>query len=658
MPRIPTYEPGQVGPVQVTGARLRGADNNGGVGGAVAQGLGTLGATLGQAAQLQEQVDIHYADAAAKDADNQVAAAYAKLGYDGPEGYFNLTGRAALDGRQAFEDGLSSAVAGARGQLKGSPLAQQMFDQSVAGRKVEWTRNVGQHVFQQTRAYAVDAGTSRAGLAFDAAVHTALNADESDKNIATGQAEIANTGALLGWSPERIAFEKQNKTSAARSDVAVTIIDAGVNGPAAAAAYVDLHRSEFTGDDLDRVHQRITATERARAADLAREAAIQKAQFGESVATAKADAARGLDVSARLPAMIQHASATGDTSTASELKGLLGDQGFARQYQQATPLEREQRIGQLASLKKPSEAQQQELHWLREHGGALDSQFNADPAGYMIASGHAAPPIGPARAQWADAMSKATGRPVPPLTKEEVAQYQARASAGDGGQDGVLSQIDRLPAGASRAAAARQIAPDDLVFQHLAQIDRTYRPTIRAGAEALKANPILLNQAKNPAIAKAYADADAQLRLALKEFSPKDQNAVMQVSRQWLAGKVSHGKWGVDPASIGRLYQVSLRVGLGGGTNAQGVEIGGLGDWNGHPVVLPEGSTNSSFAGSVRAYLGKRVPTNPDGSTMPITGIAPVMIGPNTYRFEGADGRVVADRQRKPIIMYTIGAHR
>src|SRR3546814_10120506 len=57
MARIPTYGQPQVGPVQVTNARLRPADNNGGLLGAIGEGMAGLGRATSQYANAQDEIE-------------------------------------------------------------------------------------------------------------------------------------------------------------------------------------------------------------------------------------------------------------------------------------------------------------------------------------------------------------------------------------------------------------------------------------------------------------------------------------------------------------------------------------------------------------------------------------------------------------------------
>lgn len=79
MPRVPSYQPNQVGPVEITGARLRAADNGGGVGGAIGEGLQGLGRTMGDVAEQQDRLNAQFDDTQARKEASGLQAQYTAL---------------------------------------------------------------------------------------------------------------------------------------------------------------------------------------------------------------------------------------------------------------------------------------------------------------------------------------------------------------------------------------------------------------------------------------------------------------------------------------------------------------------------------------------------------------------------------------------------
>ena len=111
MPRIPQYGSPTVGPVQTTNARFRPADNDGGVGGAVARGLEALGKVGTDAAMVQAQIED---DLARTNADNlYLSASTAANG--AVSDLKSRMGKGALDHRpaagKAVEEALNATLA-------------------------------------------------------------------------------------------------------------------------------------------------------------------------------------------------------------------------------------------------------------------------------------------------------------------------------------------------------------------------------------------------------------------------------------------------------------------------------------------------------------------------------------------------------------------
>lgn len=411
-------------------------------------------------------------------------------------------------------------------------------------------------------------------------------------------------------------------------------------------------------DVLEQLRNGADVEIRRKAAELDHQAATEKAAWREKFATIQAQAGNGIEIpDQEIKAAIGAAEAMGDTSTAENLRGLAYDNGFAKVYRGQTPLQREQRLAALRGKAKPSEAEQREIKWLTDKRGELDNRFDSDPVGWAIENAPAGtkplagditdPAVIEQRINWARTARQTYGRPMPYLTRAEATQLAQRREESQGGEREVLALLDRFPEGEDRAIAARQIAGNDAVFQHLAQLDPAFRGTIRAGADAIKANAKLVapSESNEPDAFAAMAAVDARVDRALKEFSPADTAAVKTVARQFLAGVMV--KRGLSAEQIDEAtYDTAIRVALGGDVRGSGKDrrpTGGLGSWGGTAFVLPEGHDNTTFGQSIGNLLRSKPelrPVNPDGSEIPIGSLRPVLVGPNRYRWETPDGRV------------------
>ncbi|MBB3955935.1 M23 family metallopeptidase [Novosphingobium sediminicola] len=103
MPRIPTYQPGQVGAVQPATARFRTPDSRGGIGGAIAAGAQQLGQAMGSFAEMQDHINAQNDDTQARKMAVDFAAKANAIKTD----FGALMGGNARSGQQAALDGLT-----------------------------------------------------------------------------------------------------------------------------------------------------------------------------------------------------------------------------------------------------------------------------------------------------------------------------------------------------------------------------------------------------------------------------------------------------------------------------------------------------------------------------------------------------------------------
>ena len=251
------------------------------------------------------------------------------------------------------------------------------------------------------------------------------------------------------------------------------------------------------------------------------------------------------------------------------------------------------------------------------------------------------------RVAWSRRQAEALGRPgFPLLSNAEVSHFDGLRQSGSGGELKVLEWMDGLPDDMARQQAARQIAPQDKTFQAMAMVRPRPRATIRAGQQAMQANPAWWKPDKeHPGVAPMIGQIDSDLAVAMKAFAPTDAQAVQTIGRQFVAGaKTGVGKSvnQVDQNS----YMMGVRVGLGGAVS-NGRDVGGLAYWSDKPLVLPsemvlqgrqEVPGVRSFENAVGADMAARkiYPVNPDGSLAQWRYIHPVL-----QRVEQANGKEV-----------------
>lgn len=424
-------------------------------------------------------------------------------------------------------------------------------------------------------------------------------------------------------------------------------------------------------DFLDPAHRQALESKlgvevRAQDAEVQHQQAMARAAYSEQLATVKSIAGRGIEVPAEQIAPIRQAAlASGDTSAVSELDGILQANGFSKIYRAMTPVAREQRLATLSGKKNPMPSEQEELAWGRQHASALDGEFNRDPVGYAAVNGPPGttpPPVDftqpqslQARAAWSRQASQAYGRPMPIFSDNELQPLRATLAMGDRGRSEVLQALDALP-GPDRALAARQVAPQDVGFQHEAQIQPFLRATVLAGRQKLRDVPRFLapDKATEEGLraSQLLAVAGSEIDFALKAVSPADAAAVKQSAGEWLAGKLSGQGRDVNAITPGDMFTAAL-VALGG-YSAKGEAQGGIGHWNGpggKPYVVPDGFTRDGFARAVQVHrkgqdAAGAGPVNPNGMPFDLKNAYPVLIAPGKYRWETPGGGYVSKRGR------------
>ncbi len=374
-------------------------------------------------------------------------------------------------------------------------------------------------------------------------------------------------------------------------------------------------------------------------------AAVRKVEIKEQIGVLKEKASQGIDVSDALPEAIASARAIGDESLAVQLEGLWSDSQFAKVYNGKTPIppaQRELRMRQLAALDKPNQQQQRELKWLREKGGGLDAQWNNDPFGSAAATtpppaldfGNAA--TVEARKQWAAAQSKALGRPVPPISRNEAAALGEQKRSGMAGYSAVMDQLATL-GGRAGTEAARAVDGNDLAFHRMVALPRPYRVLAMQGRDALKGNAALIKAADEEGQA-LFARQDAELKRALGGVVPGQQSAIIEMGNHILAGLVAQGS---APTPGNRWKALNMALGARG---HDGGQVGGVARWGDQMVLLPDNLTAEAFNNKIRSITARAVaagqgPVNPDGSAATIRRSVPVSMPDGSYQFRTPGGR-------------------
>ncbi|PTR07864.1 MULTISPECIES: hypothetical protein [Novosphingobium] len=462
-----------------------------------------------------------------------------------------------------------------------------------------------------------------------------------------------------------LAYSMSDQTPAVRERVALQLMQQGADvwaqsiaasNPEQARQYIADGTFSGFGVPAAQLH----TLDRAAQAEIHTRQQVAKQAYSEQVATIRSVSARGIEVPMDQIGPIRNAAmAAGDTSTVSELDGIINANQFAKVYTKMRPMDRERAIATLAGKANPTAAEQEELHWARTHVPEMNRAFESDPVGYLATNGPQGtqpPPLNlndpnsvSAFVQWRRAASAAYGYNIPVFSDTQLATLRNQYAAGDSGKAEMLSVLDALPP-AERSIAAKQIAPADTGFQHLAQIKDFLRGTVRAGQQKLEADKSFLTPDKTKVpgqnAAALLGTMENEINFAMRALSPEDSAAVIENAKAWLAGHLSGKGRDVNALVPGDIFTAAL-VGLGG-YSTKGAALGGIAHWHsGPPYVVPDGFTRAGFEMAVQRDLKRKVdakmgPVNPDGTIFNLNNAYPVLIGPGRYRWETATGYVSA----------------
>lgn len=447
---------------------------------------------------------------------------------------------------------------------------------------------------------------------------------------------------LLREGDQKYAVSYINHLNDTNPHTAVALIDAGAFNEVLSPEQIDAARN---GAQVE--------VRRAEAA-AERQQAVAKAAFHESIATVKAQDAQGIDVSGQLPQLIQQATAFGDTSTVAELQGIARGSAFAKEWNGATPIQRQSRISALQAVPeaKRTADQQAELKWLQDKGGALDSRYNSDPVGFVIQNGKPGeqppaidwsnPATVQARAQWVRTMVGAYGS-MAPLSKNEAEALKTTLAGGAGGLKQVSAALSMF-GGVTARAAARQVAPEDSWLQHVVTLPPALQRMALEGRAARKADPNLI-KAEDPDYKAKFATTRTALHQAMASFAIADREAVIDAARDIAA---YHIREEGAPAAPGTFYR-AMNEALGS-VGPDGQRQGGLGSWQGHSFLVPDNVTAQQFTNRVFDFVAQHpdaAPRNPDGSIANLRNAYPVRTPNGAYRFFVGD-RVVTGKTGRP----------
>lgn len=239
----------RVNPKGLASARLQPAAFTGGetIGRAVAQ-LGQAGLS---AAEQENENEIAEARVAARDADNAATLARQALYYDGDNAFFNQRGRNALNARPELQAQRERIDREAAERLQGDPLAQEMYAEISARRRIADNEQISRHLNTQRIDYENSVDQDGIRVAIGQAVQNEHDSAEIHRNLVTVQDIAERRARRTGLdSPEAIRSARGQAAAALVGQVAERM---RLRSPAEAQAFIVAHGDEVDPLDLTRL---------------------------------------------------------------------------------------------------------------------------------------------------------------------------------------------------------------------------------------------------------------------------------------------------------------------------------------------------------------------------------------------------------------------
>lgn len=291
-----------------------------------------------------------------------------------------------------------------------------------------------------------------------------------------------------------------------------------------------------------------------------------------------------------------------------------------------------------------------------------------DPGQWAALNGAPPPPLNlhdsasiAARQQWQRKVSAVTRQPTPFLQPQEVASYQQRYADGPKGQMLIADELAAM--GSAGVEAARQIAPNDAMFQSLIRLHPGDRRANQNGAAARTANRTLIDGDGVEQPGRAAREWwDRHIAPALRLLPADEVSAKFEIMRNLYADTArSDGTQDLDDRRLGSFAHRALR----GSREGNGTFHGGIGTWHGTPVLLPERLSQRQFESAITSMTWSEswanAPVYRGNQPIPasvVKTMLPVARPDGSYEFhDPRDPRVVLTRRDGSLWTITIDDH-
>lgn len=246
MPRIPQYQPNQVRPVAPSDARLRAADNGGGIAGAFGAGAQRLGAAVGEYVEVQDKLKLIEEDTVSRSTAIDADVSFS----DVTRKYSGMLGANAREAQGAMLEELNKVRDEALKKANGNKRLARMLTERLAPLHAQALGSIKDHAFKQGVAERVGTMGAEVALASDKAVAADTIGGRSE---AIGSA-VKATNDLLDFQgisdPGARGFELRKVTSRIHRGILDRELSAAIPDAEMVAVYLEAHEDEMLTDDI------------------------------------------------------------------------------------------------------------------------------------------------------------------------------------------------------------------------------------------------------------------------------------------------------------------------------------------------------------------------------------------------------------------------
>lgn len=262
MPRIPTYQPNQVRPVEAVETRFRAANDGGGAFGALGEGLQKLGIAADKYATVEDGIQDHFDDTYSR----QLALEYQAAQSPVLTQYGTTQGKGAIDLAAQTQEQLTKLRDDTLAKAS-NPRMKRYLQERLAEPFTKAMSTVTGHSLQQQVVMAENTALSERGVAIDEAAGSFADPKLFDAAKNRALAANAELGRLKGWSSEQAKAENLSLTTKIHQgavDVMLSQTDPDLD---MVAAYAAAHKDEMTSSAYAGVLKDLQAPMQERAAE-------------------------------------------------------------------------------------------------------------------------------------------------------------------------------------------------------------------------------------------------------------------------------------------------------------------------------------------------------------------------------------------------------